>query len=433
MTDPKTAAGAGFLQEAITGSVVTNFAVSAPASPKVASIPRVEQLVESPEAEFPKQLVNIAIKPASHICYLWVQEVDGGTKEFRACAHNPLVGHIQIEDSINFQRPLQQERLSPRNAWKTMMDLVEKQHRLADWFNSAIELIGKERPPVLIIDDRTGPRIPWEMFHLDMERRIAVGSEMTTVRWGEPISSNFHRIKLENATDCCGQVLAHFDQAEWTETIKSLHQPLLDLKPIEVGPITNLLEQLGSDQANVSLLYLLCHGIDDGQADYALGSEDDDEQRIRRSDLREDSCALLRRSKMIVFMNACNAAGAQQSNDYIYVKRNVALVDIFLTKGACGVIGTLDSIDVTQAARTAQEFITLVKSKPGISIAEALRTLRSNAIGRMPNGKRPTDDQLKDWYHTFLYVFYGHPETKLYLEVGGIPVRPAAVIEGHDD
>src|SRR5262249_335067 len=162
------------------------------------------------------------------------------------------------------------------------------------------------------------------------------------------------------------------------EVTKSL-APLLELAPTDFPDVRKLFDRLQkSEEVGVGLVYLLCHGFVDPRAgDVMLGSLTDE---ARRAYCGKYDCQVLRpfiRYKAIVFVTACRAAVAVGGRGAIGGEQRLGLAQLFLIKGAKGVIGPLDSVELLRAAQTAQAFLEKVlrRTEPPdeVPVAEALR------------------------------------------------------------
>jgi hypothetical protein len=179
-----------------------------------------------------------------------------------------------------------------------------------------------------------------------------------------------------------------------------------------------LLVELEKEHPGVGLVYLLCHGIVSPDArDIELGasSEKYPEDRLSLLKLRTKKLKRLKYSGSIIFLDACAGGQVKQGVKYLPSGTRVGFPQTFLKKGAHGVIGALAPFDLPHAAKLAQELLELARKEPR-TVPELLRELRARAAAGLEDENDPA--RWERWYHTFLYVYYGHPLTTLSLGQG---------------
>ncbi len=95
----------------------------------------------------------------------------------------------------------------------------------------------------------------------------------------------------------------------------------------------------------------------------------------------------------------------------------MGFIELFLAKGARGVIGTLGAVGDSHAANFAHDLIQESLRSPNLSVAALLRKLRLRVVENLP--EQPTTQDLLPFIYTFMYVYYGNPMTVLRLTPPG--------------
>jgi hypothetical protein len=368
--------------------------------------------IERPAAEaVPAQELEIDAALLPEIAVLWVRSGQEG--ECLALAAGGQAPPASATLSPKHQ--IAGQPLDLNEVWQLMGLLSAGQPALVRWFRTFIawaRQAGSE--PVLVIVDLSETTIPWEMLRLHKTERRALGSDMIAVRWQLFTDDDYSPVLLRQEGDACaGKVLAHLDPDERAvQGVEPFLAPLLRLGPTEYADIRDLGRELRKDSTGFGLVYLLCHGfLGQSPLDIALGSDRKTEARLCYADLLDQHLGLLGSSPAIVFLNACQTGALVSEREYLVDKRRVGLAELFIGKGARGVIGTLERVELTEAVRVAHDFFKTLQARPNCSVAAALRELRADALGQV--GQDPTEAQLTRWYYSFLYVFYGHPRTTL--------------------
>lgn len=278
----------------------------------------------------------------------------------------------------------------------------------------------------LVIADHTDFEIPWEMVELSPYKlpHQYLGALITTVRWRRVINDDDEDLVLNfKADECCGNAIAY----------------VLDTELDGVGPELSVLEKLQAviyrssthdikafhthlqqNDSSCGFVYISSHGTSSKKLhEIAIGSLDDKEQQLKLLGLRQCSLNLFKDSRSIVFINACHS-GRQEAHTFIPRGYCVGFIELFLAKGAQGVIGTLGAVGDRDAAKFAHDLIEESLRSPNLSVAALLRKLRLRVVENLP--EHPTTQDLLPFIYTFMYVYYGNPMTVLRLiPPGGQP------------
>jgi hypothetical protein len=315
------------------------------------------------------------------------------------------------------------EEQTPRECFNLMTVFSAGQLELRQWLQDARAADADALQ--LVIADHTIYGIPWEMFRLENVRHDCLGSAVTTTRWGQPVdekSNEYVKLCIE-ADECRGTLMSFIDPDVDPDERAKIEADLKVLDKLaheSPDSIHRAMTLLGRKRSGYGLVYLFCHGIvGETVLEMELGSQDNPKHRVHYAELLRQEMHLLDRSRSIVFLNACNSGRAVEDREFLCDDKRRHFCDLFLTKGARGVIGTLDKLHVRHAARVAREFLELAAAHPDWSVARVLRELRAQCVASLP--RRPTDRQLDRWFYTSLYVYYGNPLTVLRLGGKGGP------------
>jgi hypothetical protein len=266
----------------------------------------------------------------------------------------------------------------------------------------------------LIVSDYTDYEIPWEMVELSPTEspNEYIGALINTARWQDVILGDDY-LELECCDDTCeGNVVAYINQQELIGVSAEVDS-LSKLNAATFEDIKDFQKHLLQDIGGCGLIYMACHGIfTENIRDMALGSLEDRTQQLKLCTLRTKQLKLLKNSRGIVFINACHS-GRHQAHPSIPNRHRWGFAELFLQKGARGVIGTVGKVGDEYAAKFASEIIEAVQTHPNLSITAIIRKVRFEVISSLP--EEPNTRELLPFIYSFMYVYYGNPMTILSL------------------
>jgi hypothetical protein len=299
-------------------------------------------------------------------------------------------------------------------------DMGEFSHVCSDlkqWFWRLLR--STATPPRLLLYDHTDGEIPWEMFSLGDGDYL--GARCVVARWQRALTEEGADVLPDTRPDPCGgTVVAYIDVEELRD--KGHDWSLFGtLNPARYEVTVELRRALECTEAGVGLVYLACHGFFGTTPDqFALGSEKNSADRLKLTDLRQRELALLRASRGVVFLNACESGRLVKNEIYGDQDFRRGFPELFLGKGAHGVIATLSKVTQIQAAANAAWLLATIQERPAESVAEHLRRLRERAATQLHAADEADPEQLSQaqaaFLFTFCYVYYGNPKTSLRLE-----------------
>lgn len=272
----------------------------------------------------------------------------------------------------------------------------------------------------LVIADHTNFEIPWEMLELSPEEapNEYLGALVTTVRWQKVISGDDYLMLNPKPDECCGNAIAYvLDTELQVSELSILEQLNAVIYRSSEHDITTFQGHLQRNDSDCGLIYISCHGeFRVNLFEIWIGSDTNQQQRLRYWNLRNSQLNLLKNSQGIVFINACHS-GRHQAHPYIPDSYQMGFVELFLKKGARGVICTLGAVGNLYGAAFARELIEESLRSPHLSVAALLRELRLRVVQNLP--EQPTIQDLLPFIYTFMYVYYGNPMTVLRLTPPG--------------
>jgi hypothetical protein len=366
---------------------------------------------------------------------LYVTEVNSNKLQM-ICAYRDKFLHIdstnwiptRLADFVEQAKSLQKSNKEiVEEIQKTLRDFsTQGPEELITWLRELLLKSGEQQNQEehinLIISDDTDYEIPWEAFEIDDE--VYLGAEARVVRWSKVQLFSMHKLLAVQNVKYEGSVIAFLNDKELGEQQTYIERKTLE--GLQVTPsklirdLVDYISAIGSLKG-VGLIYLGCHGNNG----VVLGSDlSNNLDRVTYVDLQNPINHPDPRP--IVFVNACDSARLKQSN---------GLRRVFLARFASGYIGTLGRVVSTYASKVAGCILeSALMEKDGIQIAETLRQLRAEAVGMVARRKsserkvnipgiiaqheqRELTEEEKNLYflHTFMYVYYGNPLSRLRL------------------
>ena len=267
----------------------------------------------------------------------------------------------------------------------------------------------------LIIIDYTGFEIPWELLTLPAGQsgiETYLGTAVSTSRW-QPIydAQTFEdRPLLWTKEELAGHIDAFVDEHELKGGGKEV-QVLVELQATVERGLKELANRLTRSEAGFGLVYLACHGQSaDTPVDYALGSLATTGDRLVLSALQAMKLQLFARSKAIVFINACHSGRMLRDNKYLRTRYLRGFPEVFLSKGAVGVIGTTGFVNDAFATDMAKWFLRELSTTEE-PVSKLLRRWREKVLRDLPVERSEKNDVAL--LNACMYVYYGNPQSRL--------------------
>jgi hypothetical protein len=271
----------------------------------------------------------------------------------------------------------------------------------------------------LLILDFTGFEIPWELLTLPVGENgteTYLGAAVSTARWQEVRDFRTFEDRPPQWTheELAGCVAAFVDKrlkgsGQETQVLGQLHAVL-------EKDLQELVNRLARSEAGFGLVYLACHGQSaDTPVNYALGSSDATGDRLVLSALQAKTLRLFEHSRVIVFINACHSGRMLRDMKHMRTKFLRGFPEVFLSKGAVGVIGTTGFVNDVLAAEMADWFLREL-STTREPVSKLLRRWRKAALEKLP--AVPSEEDNVKFLNACMYVYYGNPQSCLRITRG---------------
>lgn len=369
----------------------------------------------TPAKEFPTEEWLLAQRPPPDVAILHVHAHDedkfalwGGHMKWQLPPTAP-----QSKPNLALGEMVQDRNLPgvelPHIIQEFMGEFSHTNFELRGWLKQLHRIYGNNLK--IIIMDHTDFEIPWEMLELSLNEYL--GATITTTRWQQVITENGRRLLNLEPDECVGHAIAYVNEAELKGIGPEL-ELLNTLNAAQYKDTTLFRKRLEQNEAGVGLIYMAGHGIFDPHVrKMALGALEDDSQRLRLMSLYRCRLHLFAHSQAIVFINACHSGRLRKDDRLVRDDYRRGFAELFLRKGARGVIATLGGVNDAYAARVAHKLIHAARQSPHLPIAALLREQRAQVVAKLPDD--PSDEELLDFIYTFMYVYYGSPQTRLRL------------------
>jgi len=317
-------------------------------------------------------------------------------------------GHSLLDDTIGWEVPRLADFMEKPefDLSEDLIDTIQEFSRcgpskLLEWFDRLLK-IHREKLCVVIADHKDS-EIPWEILALDHNSYL--GALAIVARWKEvKFYGKLRVLKVGNEARR-GSVIAYLDNEESRIEGGYLEQETLKKVKVTFHSYLNELQQYLVNLETldgIGLIYLASYGYKDSTLDLQrLLSEH--LKALKLGELREHSD-----KRPVVFVNAYKSA--------VLKKNHGGQMDAMLARLASSFIGTLGPVAPGYASMIIKRILSAASSgSNGIQIAEVLRQLRAEAVGKMIEKKRVDDN----FVSAFMYVYYGNPLLWLRLDIAG--------------
>lgn len=252
----------------------------------------------------------------------------------------------------------------------------------------------------LLIVDATDSEIAWEILYLNLfkspsQEEKFLGNLIAISRWNNSFEE--HDKLYRN-----GRMVSYIHPTMRYREYEVNAVQACGYFPVEsFNQFESCLER---NDSRYVLVHIVCHGHYEPERS---GSplELEFEEGINKSGRvlhHEFEMKLLQNSQPVMFLNACHSG-----KDGTIFKSVLALREIFVAKGARGVIGAMSKIRSGIAARTAKQLFEQMQQEHPAPIAEILRRIRQKAL---------ESEDKKYVLDAFMYVYYGHPLETIKIE-----------------
>jgi hypothetical protein len=284
------------------------------------------------------------------------------------------------------------------------------------WTN---RLLAAEGPRRLIVKDGTSLGIPWELYfqhEVDdgpnaTQTRGWLGALIPVVRWVDLLNSRLtDRGEADRKDSVAGMIALESDGLP--KLAGRFDRFLVEPR---TGDMDTLISWLEGKTDSFGFVMMRCHGVH--------GAETKSHKlcQIGYDQYDHFDYSALARNEALVFLNACvGAVPSGQASDL-----PITFSELFLHKGASGVIAATDDIDVDQSQDLAEDLLTASEHGP-VNIAEWLLGWRSDyaenaeqdsrrvrfSSAEKPAGSPETlvafEETFKRFFEAFKFVYFGH-------------------------
>jgi hypothetical protein len=277
---------------------------------------------------------------------------------------------------------------------------------LRQWLSA----LRREHPHALrlIIWDETDFQIPWELFFHETDNPDDLGwlgADFEVIRYTTVYSETPVDWSTGGPGTCHGPILGFIDP-DFPPPGKLLSRYRYE----PASSMQNLLAKLDDTRQEVGLVYVWGHGIlgPNGELATLAGMPMDRIALYRMPALRQ--------SRAVVLLNACGS-GQLMRDDRFGEGSARSFAEIFLRRGARGVIATSGRVGKIESYDFVQRLLSEAEDA-AINLPAALLAYRAKLARGLPAD--PGDDpavqkKLEAFFHGFMYLYFGDPDTALHM------------------
>ncbi|MGW4803254.1 hypothetical protein [Kitasatospora sp. NPDC004272] len=301
-----------------------------------------------------------------------------------------------------------------RNWWQYQSTLVR-------WIR---DLFAAEPRPRLVVWDNTAHNIPWELFYHQPSAHAGGGPEgwlgelVPVVRWTSvqdgPRVAGYSAAQHVNTGG-----LLMLEEENLAMPVDAFAEHLLEPPHRTVDAFMRRLDR--PEDGPLGLVMLRCHGFYAPTAgEFVIGGPS--LNRFTGYPMKR-----LQEFRPPVVLNSCSSGQAIE-DDRLPGRPVRSFVELFLRHGASAVVAVIGDIDSGHSHDFATRLLRTATEKP-VNLAGVLQEHRRHyhrALTHAPSGQDasaqdPADleENYRRFLTSFLYVYYGHPDTTLHLTPPG--------------
>ncbi len=320
--------------------------------------------------------------------------------------------NLAINDNITRNGPPPGEFLRQLRIWSS------QKGELTKWLYYHRRKHGELK---LAVWDDTGYRIPWELLWLPPKPGETgpepgfLGAVLTVTR---RVSTHVAFPEIMQTFANSGRRQARGPVAAYFATGMASDEALFtDYVVDPLASMEALFANLATQSRALSIVYVACHGtFSDRPDEFVLGG-----MPYGRAVEFDYDLLRLRSQPVLVFLNSC-VSGLESVDTGKYNDRaQRGFAEVFLCSGAAGVLATTGAVGKDEARILADKLFKHLKTDPGLSVAEAVRQLRAQALDEMNKNpqwflsglsddeRNAADKALLPLLHPFMYVYFGSP------------------------
>jgi hypothetical protein len=325
--------------------------------------------------------------------------------------HRGTVRSAATDDDLADQRPADLaladiDNAGPRpwqSAYHRTMAWWATKHTLVTWMRDLLA----DDDARLVVWDNTSHEIPWELFYDrppdDTAQTGWLGELIPVLRWTAVHDGVQAWQYKAHKRECAGGILMYED-------------PTMAVEPDgyaghEIAPraktMHDLMARIEQPIHDFGMMVIRCHGEYSGDSrKFTLGG-------LPLNAYTEFGMRALKKSGAIVLLNAC-ASGRPVVDQRHRGSATRSFAELFLRRGAGGVIAITGDIDLNHSHDFAVRLIDEA-SDGAVNIADTLLSHRRHYAARVryQPGQPRTEEDFKEFFASFMYVYFGHPDTIL--------------------
>jgi hypothetical protein len=285
---------------------------------------------------------------------------------------------------------------------------------IAVWLNQLRAKFGADLR--LVIWDDAGFNFPWEMLWLPVDAVSGLpggwlGGLVSVARWTTLYPDNLRQPYSDDPVHCAGQVLAYVDEAMADDYSAFLNYTSQERE--EIKDLAKFLARTTDPAERFALLYVAAHG------EY---SPKRSRQKLASQSIGywEDKLVALSENSGLVFLNACHT-GELGIDPRLKDGMLRGFAQMFLLKGAQGVLATLGAVEDEHAREVARRVVAALAGSWGAEVSVVIRDLRAQTVAEMANELADDMADLNPLFYTFMYVYFGNPATTVQLIKNAAP------------
>ncbi|TCO59851.1 CHAT domain-containing protein [Actinocrispum wychmicini] len=293
-----------------------------------------------------------------------------------------------------------------QDAYWECMNWADTKHKLVTWIR---DLLAAPDAPRLVVWDNTDYEIPWELYYHrpsgGAEGAGWLGELIPVIRWTAVHDGARAWQFSARKRECVGGLLMFEDPKMGVEPDGFARYEL----EARARTMRELMRRLDRPCQPFGLLVIRCHG------EYSRDTRKFKLGGLPLNAYTEFTMHALQQSGALVLLNAC-VSGRPVVDERHPSTATRSFAEVFLRYGAGGVIATAGDVDLNHSHDFAVRLLSDANSRP-VNVAEALREHRKHYANRVRY--RPgaadnrTEQQFKDFFASFMYLYFGHPDTIL--------------------
>ncbi|MEW2144208.1 CHAT domain-containing protein [Micromonospora vinacea] len=352
-----------------------------------------------------------SLPPRTALLHVTDAPVDDGQRRFHLSFHLDGRREESLETRSQVDIDISLVRVAERAAWKADHDLIrswwKELFQLREWIDRLL-VSRSDDVRLLVWDTMAASQIPWELYYLDDYEDGKpsgwLGTMIDIVRWTSVLRPDRQDRFTGELTAATGPMLLMQTADVFGTGVRKLAEPH---GPPALDHMEGLLAELGRADLRFALLMMHCHGVNATNAnEFKLAG-------ITLTDLEYRPMPAVQGSRPVVVLNACNTAKGVPVGPESQVA-NRSFAELFLRKGAASVVATLGNVGLEHT----QEFVYQLLNADGDDrrVARFLRRHRARYAARVAIERVPEEWNYREFFYSFMYVCFGHPDTTLHLQ-----------------